>query len=134
MEVRYRVMMFFALQTFLRPFVEVTFQGFRRATGAASSYSPTWNEEIAIPFSPPNNDFSPSNLQTIDENIFINVFDQIKIDLVQVSWGGGGGSIVFFRLYFVHAWRKNELHAVFSVGDFCKIKCPTLTMTRFFIK
>ena len=72
-------------QTYLRPFVEVSFRDVRKSTSAAASYSPTWNEEIAIPFSAPNNDYSPSNLQTIDDVLYFNVFDQIHVDLVEVG-------------------------------------------------
>ncbi|XP_063726786.1 coiled-coil and C2 domain-containing protein 2A-like isoform X2 [Symsagittifera roscoffensis] len=69
--------------TYLRPFVEVSFRDQRLSTTAAASYSPTWNEEISIPFSAPNNDYSPSNLQTIDDILYFNVFDEIHVDLVQ---------------------------------------------------
>ncbi|XP_075249259.1 coiled-coil and C2 domain-containing protein 2A-like isoform X4 [Convolutriloba macropyga] len=71
------------IETYLRPFVEVSFRDVRKSTSAAASYSPTWNEEIAIPFSAPNNDYSPSNLQTIDDVLYFNVFDQIHVDLVE---------------------------------------------------
>ena len=32
----------------------------------------------------PNNDYSTENLQTVKENIYINLFDEVIVDMLQV--------------------------------------------------
>lgn len=32
----------------------------------------------------PNDDFSPSNLQTVNDSIFLNLFDEVVVDIQQV--------------------------------------------------
>lgn len=50
-------------QVSLCPFVEVVFQGETSGTSTAQGTNPTWNEELALKFTPLNEDFSPDNLQ-----------------------------------------------------------------------
>ncbi|XP_078612714.1 coiled-coil and C2 domain-containing protein 2A-like isoform X1 [Branchiostoma floridae x Branchiostoma japonicum] len=67
----------------VRPFVEVTFQRTNQKTSTAEGVNPSWNEELQLPLRVPNNDYSPSNLQTVDDTLFINVFDELIIDILE---------------------------------------------------
>ncbi|KAI8501504.1 Coiled-coil and C2 domain-containing protein 2A [Branchiostoma belcheri] len=67
----------------VRPFVEVTFQRTSQKTSTAEGINPSWNEELQLPLRVPNNDYSPSNLQTLDDTLFINVFDELVIDILE---------------------------------------------------
>ncbi|XP_039261426.2 coiled-coil and C2 domain-containing protein 2A-like isoform X2 [Styela clava] len=64
----------------LSPFVSVSFQNNVKATNIAEGPNPSWNEEIELPFSATNNDYTPENLQTIDDTLFINIFDRVVRD------------------------------------------------------
>uniref|UniRef100_X1Z7B6 C2 domain-containing protein n=1 Tax=Capitella teleta TaxID=283909 RepID=X1Z7B6_CAPTE len=72
-----------AAQTQVRPFIEVTFQRSTVATTIAEGPNPSWNEELTIPFKPPNNDYSATNLQTIRDVVFFNLFDEYVTEIVQ---------------------------------------------------
>ena len=103
------------------PFVEVSFQrqvslvpprhtGFLWATGVhaqsvcttvALGHNPSWNEELRLPFVPPNNDFSPdllqvsvcaasvsarcdcACLQNYTTEVYVNLFDELVIDALR---------------------------------------------------
>ena len=72
----------------VRPFIEVSFQRERQATSVAEGPNPSWNEELQIPFKPPNNDYSSTNLQTVTDNLFISLFDEYIIDVVHEGQQG----------------------------------------------
>ncbi|XP_071499381.1 coiled-coil and C2 domain-containing protein 2A-like [Diadema antillarum] len=67
----------------VRPFVEVVFQQTTKQTCVAEGANPNWNEELALPFKAPNNDYSSSNLQTVRDQIYMNLFDEVVIDMLQ---------------------------------------------------
>ncbi|KAJ8278292.1 hypothetical protein GJAV_G00086040 [Gymnothorax javanicus] len=75
------------MQVSVQPFVEVTFQRSVRRTTAADGPNPCWNEELDLPFSAPNGDYSTSSLQSMRDEVFINIFDQVVYDVVEVSDG-----------------------------------------------
>ncbi|KAJ8280040.1 hypothetical protein COCON_G00071060 [Conger conger] len=70
-------------QVLVQPFVEVTFQRSVRRTTAADGPNPCWNEELDLPFSAPNGDYSTSSLQSVRDEVFINIFDQVLHDVVE---------------------------------------------------
>ncbi|KAJ8377128.1 hypothetical protein SKAU_G00077080 [Synaphobranchus kaupii] len=70
-------------QVLVQPFVEVTFQRSVRHTTAADGPNPCWNEELDLPFSAPNGDYSTSSLQSVRDEVFINIFDQVVYDVVE---------------------------------------------------
>ncbi|XP_030584227.1 coiled-coil and C2 domain-containing protein 2A isoform X2 [Archocentrus centrarchus] len=61
----------------VRPFVEVSFQRTVLQTTTADGPNPCWNEELQLPFSAPNGDYSTANLQSVKDEVFINIFDEV---------------------------------------------------------
>ncbi|XP_048455338.1 coiled-coil and C2 domain-containing protein 2A isoform X2 [Rhincodon typus] len=73
----------FTNQTSVRPFVEVSFQRTVRQTSTAEGPNPNWNEELKIPFRAPSGDYSTANLQSVTDDMFINVFDEVVYDVLE---------------------------------------------------
>ncbi|KAL7396300.1 hypothetical protein ABVT39_003795 [Epinephelus coioides] len=61
----------------VRPFVEVSFQRTVLQTTTADGPNPCWNEELQLPFSAPNGDYSAAVLQSVRDEVFINIFDEV---------------------------------------------------------
>ncbi|XP_067226933.1 coiled-coil and C2 domain-containing protein 2A isoform X1 [Chanodichthys erythropterus] len=70
-------------QPLIRPFVEVSFQRSVLQTSTAEGPNPCWNEEIVLPFSAPNGDYSSTSLQSVRDEVFINIFDELLYDVVE---------------------------------------------------
>ncbi|XP_060885463.1 coiled-coil and C2 domain-containing protein 2A isoform X1 [Labrus mixtus] len=64
-------------QVQVRPFVEVSFQRTVLQTTTADGPNPCWNEELQLPFSAPNGDYSAASLQSVKDEVFINIFDEM---------------------------------------------------------
>ncbi|KAK2907561.1 coiled-coil and C2 domain-containing protein 2A isoform X2 [Channa argus] len=64
-------------QVQVRPFVEVSFQRTVLQTTVADGPNPCWNEELQLPFSAPNGDYSTASLQSVKDEVFINIFDEL---------------------------------------------------------
>uniref|UniRef100_A0A671WJU5 Coiled-coil and C2 domain containing 2A n=1 Tax=Sparus aurata TaxID=8175 RepID=A0A671WJU5_SPAAU len=64
-------------QVQVRPFVEVSFQRTVLQTTTAEGPNPCWNEELQLPFSAPNGDYSTASLQSVKDEVFINIFDEV---------------------------------------------------------
>jgi hypothetical protein len=83
-----------------RTFVEVRFQEHSRRTVGNAGRSPLWKESLAIPFRPPQNDFTPANLAQVRDNIYFSLFDEEEVNY---SWSGsfsdGESTIVSERRY-----------------------------------
>ncbi|XP_051802521.1 coiled-coil and C2 domain-containing protein 2A [Acanthochromis polyacanthus] len=67
----------FLNQVQVRPFVEVSFQRTVLQTTTADGPNPCWNEELQLPFSAPNGDYSNASLQSVKDEVFINIFDEV---------------------------------------------------------
>uniref|UniRef100_A0A670JNP2 Coiled-coil and C2 domain containing 2A n=1 Tax=Podarcis muralis TaxID=64176 RepID=A0A670JNP2_PODMU len=67
----------------IRPFVEVSFQRTVCRTTTAEGPNPNWNEELELPFRAPNGDYSTSSLQSVKDDIFINIFDEVLYDVLE---------------------------------------------------
>ena len=65
----------------IRPFIEICFQRQTHRTQTAEGPQPTWNETLLHSLQVPRDDFSPLNLLTITDNININIFDEITVNL-----------------------------------------------------
>nr|XP_009932659.1 PREDICTED: coiled-coil and C2 domain-containing protein 2A [Opisthocomus hoazin] len=70
-------------QVLVRPFVEVSFQRTVCRTTTAEGPNPNWNEELELPFRAPNGDYSTHSLQSVKDEVFINVFDEVLHDAVE---------------------------------------------------
>ncbi|XP_030642577.1 coiled-coil and C2 domain-containing protein 2A [Chanos chanos] len=70
-------------QVLVRPFVEVSFQRTVLRTSTAEGPNPCWNEELVLPFSAPNGDYSTTSLQSVKDEVFINIFDEVLHDAVE---------------------------------------------------
>uniref|UniRef100_A0AAY4CGC1 C2 domain-containing protein n=1 Tax=Denticeps clupeoides TaxID=299321 RepID=A0AAY4CGC1_9TELE len=77
-------------QVLIRPFVEVTFQRTVLQTSTAEGPNPCWNEELLLSFTAPNGDYSTSSLQSVKDEVFINVFDEVVHDVSkgERDWNG----------------------------------------------
>uniref|UniRef100_A0A8C3QVI6 Coiled-coil and C2 domain containing 2A n=1 Tax=Cyanoderma ruficeps TaxID=181631 RepID=A0A8C3QVI6_9PASS len=78
-------------QVLVRPFVEVSFQRTVCRTTTAEGPSPCWNEELELPFRAPNGDYSTHSLQSVKDEVFINVFDEVLHDAVEDDRERGSG-------------------------------------------
>ncbi|XP_064626685.1 coiled-coil and C2 domain-containing protein 2A-like isoform X3 [Lineus longissimus] len=67
----------------VRPYVEVMFQKEVYCTSVADGPNPSWNEDLLLHFRPPNNDFTSTNLQTVKDVIYFNLFDEVVVDVLQ---------------------------------------------------
>lgn len=70
-------------QSQVRPFVEAVFQGNFSRTTVADGPNPSWNEELILPFTAPNNDYSPETLQTVNDVVYLNLFDEVIFNILQ---------------------------------------------------
>uniref|UniRef100_A0A8C6K4A6 Uncharacterized protein n=1 Tax=Melopsittacus undulatus TaxID=13146 RepID=A0A8C6K4A6_MELUD len=78
-------------QVLVRPFVEVSFQRTVCRTTTAEGPNPSWNEELELPFRAPNGDYSTHSLQSVKDEVFINVFDEVLHDAVEDDRERGSG-------------------------------------------
>ncbi|XP_048108289.1 coiled-coil and C2 domain-containing protein 2A isoform X3 [Alosa alosa] len=72
-------------QVLVRPFVEVTFQRTVLQTSTAEGPNPCWNEEILLSFSAPNGDYSTTSLQSVKDEVFINIFDEVVYEISEAE-------------------------------------------------
>ncbi|XP_068133730.1 coiled-coil and C2 domain-containing protein 2A isoform X2 [Hyperolius riggenbachi] len=78
-------------QILVRPFVEVSFQRTVCQTSTADGPNPNWNEELELPFRAPNGDYSTASLQSVNDDVFINVFDEVCFDILEDDRERGSG-------------------------------------------
>ncbi|XP_016059696.1 PREDICTED: coiled-coil and C2 domain-containing protein 2A [Miniopterus natalensis] len=78
-------------QVLVRPFVEVSFQRTVCHTTTAEGPNPSWNEELELPFRAPNGDYSTASLQSVQEDVFINIFDEVLCDVLEDDRERGHG-------------------------------------------
>lgn len=64
-------------QVQVRPFVEVSFQHTVLQTSTAEGRNPSWNQQLHLPISAPNGNYSALSLQSVRDEVFINIFDEI---------------------------------------------------------
>ncbi|XP_062431333.1 coiled-coil and C2 domain-containing protein 2A isoform X2 [Rhea pennata] len=78
-------------QILVRPFVEVSFQRTVCRTTTAEGPNPNWNEELELPFRAPNGDYSTHSLQSVKDEVFINLFDEVLYDVGEDDRERGSG-------------------------------------------
>ncbi|XP_012668328.1 coiled-coil and C2 domain-containing protein 2A [Otolemur garnettii] len=79
-------------QVLVRPFVEVSFQRTICHTSTAEGPNPSWNEELELPFRAPNGDYSTTSLQSVKDDVFINIFDEVLYDVLEDDRERGNGT------------------------------------------
>uniref|UniRef100_A0A3B5KVH3 Coiled-coil and C2 domain containing 2A n=1 Tax=Takifugu rubripes TaxID=31033 RepID=A0A3B5KVH3_TAKRU len=67
----------FLTQVQVRPFVEVSFQHTVLQTSTAEGRNPSWNQQLQLPVKAPYGSYSASSLQSVRDEVFINIFDEI---------------------------------------------------------
>ncbi|XP_022245376.1 coiled-coil and C2 domain-containing protein 2A-like isoform X2 [Limulus polyphemus] len=67
----------------VRPFVEVLFQKEIVRTYVSDGPQPTWNQELELSLRAPNEDYSPSSLETIQDTIYFSLFDEVIVDMLE---------------------------------------------------
>lgn len=67
----------FLNQVHVRPFVEVSFQHTVLQTSTAEGRNPSWNQQLQLPVSAPNGNYNAQSLQSVSDEVFINIFDEI---------------------------------------------------------
>uniref|UniRef100_A0A8C6QJK4 Coiled-coil and C2 domain containing 2A n=1 Tax=Nannospalax galili TaxID=1026970 RepID=A0A8C6QJK4_NANGA len=78
-------------QVLVRPFVEVSFQRTICHTTTAEGPNPSWNEELELPFRAPNGDYSTASLQSVKDDVYINIFDEVLYDVLEDDRERGSG-------------------------------------------
>nr|XP_004656124.2 coiled-coil and C2 domain-containing protein 2A isoform X2 [Jaculus jaculus] len=78
-------------QVLVRPFVEVSFQRTICHTTTAEGPNPSWNEELELPFRAPNEDYSTASLQSVKDDVYINIFDEVLYDVLEDDRERGSG-------------------------------------------
>ena len=68
-----------------RTCVEVRFQEHRESTTSITGGAPLWKQSFSLPFHSPNDDYTPSALQHIRDEVVFSLFDEIEED---DSWRG----------------------------------------------
>uniref|UniRef100_UPI00358EC959 coiled-coil and C2 domain-containing protein 2A n=1 Tax=Myxine glutinosa TaxID=7769 RepID=UPI00358EC959 len=68
-------------QDLLRPFVEVSFQRRTCRTTTAHGPNPSWHEELQLPFRALNGDYSSTTLQSLRDEVYINLFDELTYNI-----------------------------------------------------
>lgn len=63
-----------------RTFIEIKFQEHTFITPTKDGSTPIWKQLLSLPFHPPQDDFSPSNLLQIHENVTFTLFDEVLED------------------------------------------------------
>ncbi|XP_050400906.2 coiled-coil and C2 domain-containing protein 2A [Patella vulgata] len=67
--------------TLVRPYIEVMFQRNTVRTSVGDGPNPSFNEELELPLKAPNGDFSSNNLQSMSDFVYINLFDEMVVDV-----------------------------------------------------
>lgn len=64
-------------------YVEIQFQQHKERTASVEGANPQWNDTLILPFRPNNNDFKAETLQNVRDHLYLNIFDEVTIDLIQ---------------------------------------------------
>ncbi|XP_067678650.1 coiled-coil and C2 domain-containing protein 2A-like [Haliotis asinina] len=70
-------------ETLVRPYVEVMFQRETVRSSIGDGPNPSFNEELSLDLKAPNEDFSPNSLQQITDCLYLNLFDENVIDILE---------------------------------------------------
>ncbi|ESO88285.1 hypothetical protein LOTGIDRAFT_219375 [Lottia gigantea] len=68
-------------QPLVRPYIEVMFQRNTVRTSVGDGPNPSFNEELELPLKVTNDDYSSNNLQSMNDIVYINLFDEMVVDM-----------------------------------------------------
>uniref|UniRef100_A0A8B9EZV5 Coiled-coil and C2 domain containing 2A n=1 Tax=Amazona collaria TaxID=241587 RepID=A0A8B9EZV5_9PSIT len=130
-------------QVSVRPFVEVSFQRTVCRTTTAEGPNPTWNEELELPFRAPNGDYSTHSLQSVKDEVFINVFDEVLHDAIEDDRERGSGihthverrwlgcvKIPFTTIYFQARFDTQEDEKLLQAAEKYEAECTSAFPSR----
>ena len=63
-------------------FISASLQNSSARTSGAAGPNPTWNQQLELKFKPLNNDFSPDSMRRVNDYLYLHLFDEILVDLV----------------------------------------------------
>ena len=72
-----------------RPFVEISFQGNKKATTLKAGANPIWNQLIHLEMTAPGGDWSQDALVGLPDEISFNLFDNVRKSEPNVREGNG---------------------------------------------
>jgi hypothetical protein len=75
-----------------RPFVEISFQGNKKATTLKAGANPIWNQLIHLEMSAPGGDWSQQALVSLPDEIAFNLFDNVRKSEQNVRESNGATS------------------------------------------
>ncbi|XP_050435842.1 coiled-coil and C2 domain-containing protein 2A isoform X2 [Adelges cooleyi] len=67
----------------VQPFVEMSFKNQTSRTTTAEGSNPTWNQDLKLTVRSNSVDFCPNEVQSIDDCIHINIYDEIVVDILE---------------------------------------------------
>ncbi|KAM9295524.1 coiled-coil and C2 domain-containing protein 2A isoform 3-T3 [Morus bassanus] len=130
-------------QVLVRPFVEVSFQRTVCRTTTAEGPNPNWNEELELPFRAPNGDYSTHSLQSVKDEVFINVFDEVLHDAIEDDHERGTGictrverhwlgcvKIPFTTIYFQARFDTQEDEKLLQAAEKYEAECTSKFPSR----
>ncbi len=78
--------------------------------------SPLWKQSISIPFRPPQDDFTPPNLEQVRDDVIFTLFDEV---FENDSKRGGNILIAFhFSPHFLADFKKQPFSRLFGRGEY----------------
>uniref|UniRef100_A0A2S2Q357 Coiled-coil and C2 domain-containing protein 2A n=1 Tax=Sipha flava TaxID=143950 RepID=A0A2S2Q357_9HEMI len=67
----------------VQPFIEISFKNHTSRTTTAEGSNPTWNQDLQLTVRSNSVDFCPNEVQSIDDCIHINMYDEVVIDILE---------------------------------------------------
>lgn len=104
-------------------FVEVRFQEHLLATVALDGSMPLWKQSLALPFLPPQRDFSPQTLEQVREEVYFTLFDEVVEDDAERGGFLDGENTLrtekyylgSFSVPFTTIYREGKLEGLFRI-------------------
>jgi coiled-coil and C2 domain-containing protein 2A len=66
----------------VKSFVRIQFGKETARTETAYGPHPHWNEELVLPFHPPDDDFSPAALLKVSDDLILHLYDEVMVNMI----------------------------------------------------
>lgn len=63
-------------------FIVAKLQNSSARTQSSVGPNPSWNQQLELKFKPLNNDFSPDSMRRIKDYLYLHLFDEVHVDLI----------------------------------------------------